>query len=216
MPLAHEDYATQKDVWPPSGRHILAQYDDRTVVVYQAYLPEIAAYAVQHQQFGGPAFSFERMSWVKPNFLWMMFRSGWGTKPGQEATLAVRIRREAFDEILAAAVPSSFSQETYEHAEQWKAALARSKVRLQWDPDHNPAGHPVERRAIQLGLRGEVLRRYATEWVVEIEDISTFVSSQRLRLSGRLAIETPKERVYPVSDAETARSLRVSPSDRAY
>jgi hypothetical protein len=96
--------------------------------------------------------------------------------------------------------------------EQWKTALARSRVRLQWDPDHNPAGHPVERRALQLGLRGDVLSRYATEWVVEIVDISEFVSSQRRRLAERLAIETPKERVYPVSDQQTARSLRVAPS----
>jgi hypothetical protein len=98
-----------------SGRHILAQYDERTVVVYQAYLREIAECAVQHERFGGPAFSPARMSWVKPNFLWMMFRSGWGTKPGQETTLAMRITREAFDQILAEAVPSTFTPETYEH-----------------------------------------------------------------------------------------------------
>jgi len=28
-------------------------------------------------------------------------------------------------------------------------------------------------RAIQLGLRADVLRRYAQEWVVAIEDVST-------------------------------------------
>ena len=36
--------------WPRRGRHILAQYDDHSVVVYQAFCPEIAEYAVKHQK----------------------------------------------------------------------------------------------------------------------------------------------------------------------
>ena len=63
----------------------------------------------------------------------------------------------------------------------WRRAVAGSDVRLQWDPDHGPSGNPVERRAIQLGLRGDVLARYAKEWLLEIEDISEFVAS-----SGRM------------------------------
>ena len=79
MPIVYEPYAEQVKVWPRDGRHILAQYDDKIVVVYQAYNPAIGRYAVEHGRFGGD-FSFARMSWVKPNFLWMMFRNGWGTK----------------------------------------------------------------------------------------------------------------------------------------
>ena len=46
-----ENHVTQeKEHWPPSGRHILAQYDDETVVVYQAFKPSIAEYAVKHQR----------------------------------------------------------------------------------------------------------------------------------------------------------------------
>ncbi|MFT5999906.1 MAG: hypothetical protein ACI81P_002365 [Neolewinella sp.] len=37
-----------------------------------------------HQQLGGPAFSYQRMSWIKPNFLWMMYRCGWAKKQDQE------------------------------------------------------------------------------------------------------------------------------------
>src|SRR5262249_23601423 len=79
MPLRTEACRSQIARWPRSGRHILAQYDASTVVVYQAYAPEIGRFAAEHGWFGGP-FSYERMSWVKPNFLWMMYRSGWGTK----------------------------------------------------------------------------------------------------------------------------------------
>lgn len=112
MNLITEPYIAQNDRWPRSGRHILAQFDDQSVVVYQAYRPEIGHFAARHGYFGGE-FSLGRMSWIKPNFLWMMYRSGWGTKPGQEVTLAVRLRRDAFDEILRLAVHSSFTPEVY-------------------------------------------------------------------------------------------------------
>jgi hypothetical protein len=91
-------------VWPSEGKHILAQYDDDSVVVYQAFCPAIAEYAVTNQKFGGPQFSFSRMSWVKTNFLWMMYRCGWASKANQERVLAVRITRDAFNTILANAL----------------------------------------------------------------------------------------------------------------
>ncbi len=210
MRLDVERYTIQKACWPKAGRHILAQFDADTVVVYQAYRPEIGRYAAEHQRFGG-AFGFGRMSWVKPNFLWMMYRSGWGTKPDQEVTLAVRLRRAAFDGVLAQAVHSSYVPEAYGTPEAWRAAVARSAVRLQWDPDHSPAGGPLDRRAIQLGLRGDVLRRYATEWAAGIEDVSAFVAEQRANVSaGRLV--TPREHVYPVADPEVRRRLGIDAS----
>lgn len=170
MNLITEPYLTQLQRWPRSGRHILAQFDGSSIVIYQAYKPSIGHFAARHGYFGGD-FQPGRMSWIKPNFLWMMYRSGWGTKPGQEVTLAVRITREAFDTILARAVHSSFVPEVYADHDGWKERLSDSTVRLQWDPDHDPAGAKVERRAVQLGLRGEVLKRYTQEWIVGLEDI---------------------------------------------
>lgn len=40
------------------------------------------------------------MTWIKPSFLWMMYRCGWGTKEGQETVLAVDISRRGFDWAL--------------------------------------------------------------------------------------------------------------------
>jgi hypothetical protein len=136
------------------------------------------------------------MTWIKPNFLWMMFRSGWGTKVGQEVTLAIRISRIGFEAILSEAVPSSFDPELYASKEAWQTAVQASSVRLQWDPDHDPSGAPLERRAIQLGVRGEALTRFATEWIESIEDISDFVATQRDQ--PRSALILPQERTYPV------------------
>ena len=78
MNLATETYRDQARVWPSAGRCILAHYDAETVVVYQAYNRLISNYALKHGVLGGPHFSLARMSWVKPNFLWMMFRCGVG------------------------------------------------------------------------------------------------------------------------------------------
>ena len=192
-----ESYAAQAARWPGEGRHILAQFDQESIVVYQAYRPEIGRHAAEHGRFGG-AFSFARMSWVKPNFLWMMYRSGWGTKEGQEVVLAVRLARRVFDAVVAAAVPSTFDGERYADGRAWQEALRTSDVRLQWDPDHDPAGRRLERRAIQLGLRGETLRRYASEWVLGIEDVTAFVAEQRAhaREPGWPRLVTPRETVY--------------------
>src|SRR2546423_11252400 len=197
MNLQTEQYLTQSKRWPASGRHILAQFDAETVLVYQAYRPAIGRFAAQQQRFGGE-FGLNRMSWVKPNFLWMMYRSGWGTKEGQEVTLALRLRREFFDWLLAQAVPSTWDRDQFATEEDWSRAVGRSAVRLQWDPDHHPSGAKLERRAIQLGLRGEVLEAFGRRELVEVIDLSGFVAEQWDRLSSRgvSALVTPRERVY--------------------
>ncbi|AGA30156.1 DUF4291 domain-containing protein [Singulisphaera acidiphila] len=210
MNLIIEPYLTQKDRWPRLGRHILAQFDDESVVVYQAYNPAIGHFAARHGYFGGD-FSTSRMTWIKPNFLWMMYRSGWGTKENQEVTLAVRLKRDAFNEILRLAVHSSFDPDAYGSQRDWKQAVADSDVRLQWDPDHGPSGNPVERRAIQLGLRGKVLSKYAKEWLLDIQDISGFVAEQRANATTTYdRLVTPREAVYPVVDPVVAVRLGVS------
>ena len=214
MKLRTEQYLKQVTRWPVAGRHIIAQFDAETVVVYQAYRPAIGVFAAQHQRFGGE-FSLSRMSWIKPNFLWMMYRSGWGPKEGQEVTLAVRLRRAAFDDILQRAVHCSYVPEIYASPENWKARLAESPVRLQWDPDHDPRGGKQERRAIQLGLACEVLRQYAQNWIVSIEDISGFVAEQRAHAESNDSVNlvTPREEVYPVANQETAARLGIERCD---
>jgi hypothetical protein len=210
MNLELEPYQAQLTRWPSSGKHILAHYDDESIVVYQAYRPSIGHFAASHNYLGGD-FKLSRMSWIKPNFLWMMYRSGWATKEGQEIVLAIRIQRNAFDSILEQAVPSTFKSDLYADHESWKQAVAKSDVRLQFDPDHDPHTQPVERRAIQLGLGGEVLARYAKEWIVSIEDISQFVHEQHQNVRGQCEnLLTPRERVYPIEDEATRTRLGLS------
>jgi len=214
MTLETAPYLEQREGWPPRGRHILAQYDESRIVVYQAYRPSIARFAAENGFFGGE-FSLGRMSWIKPNFLWMMYRSGWAQKEGQEHVLAVWLLRDAFEGILEQAVHTTFDPELYATEQEWKRALARSPVRVQWDPDHEPSGRREARRAIQLGLSGPVLERYAREWIVGLEDITPFVREQRehVRTGNLEHLTTPRETVYPVSAALAARLQTDPPQD---
>lgn len=197
-----EKYAALRASWPTAGRHVLASYDADSLVLYQAYNPSIARAAVQEQRLGGGGWKPDRMSWVKPNFLWMMYRCGWATKPEQERVLGLRVRRAAFDAWLAEAVHSKHVPEVYGSSAAWEREVKTSRVRLQWDPDHAPGGAPVERRALQLGLRGAALAELASSALLEVRDLTDFAHEQRARRDdeGHAALELPAERVYPVED----------------
>jgi len=201
MHLKTETYLQQQARWPQQGRGILAHYDDDTVVVYQAYNPRIGRFALEHQRFGGE-FKFTRMSWIKPNFMWMMYRCGWASKEGQEVVLGIRITRSGFEQCLAAAVPSGFKPGLYPDRDAWQQAVSASEVRLQWDPDHSPSGGKLERRAIQLGLRGTMLRQFATDWIVEVIDMTAFVKEQAVHIQEHDRLQSPVEHPYPHSPGD--------------
>jgi hypothetical protein len=102
-------------------------------------------------------------------------------------------------------VPSTHWPELHATAEEWRAAVSSSNVRLQWDPDHDPAGNKLERRALQLGLRGDALREFASTELLEVIDMSAFVAEQRANATrARLAtLQTPREEVYTPGLAAT-------------
>ncbi|MDR6463689.1 DUF4291 domain-containing protein [Chryseobacterium sediminis] len=177
MNIRLKKYKEQLQEWPEQGHHIMAQYDDEKIIVYQSYRKEIGEFAVKNQFFGG-AFSLERMTWIKPNFLWMMYRNGWGRKEGQEYVLAIHLKKEAFRKYLENAVYSSYNKKLGISREEWKEQVTTSSVRLQWDPDHDPFGNKLERRAIQIGLRNEFTRSFAKDDIILIENISDFVKEQ--------------------------------------
>ncbi len=211
MKLKLKNYKEQLNEWPESGHHIMAQYDEEKVIVYQSYRPAIGNFAVRNQFFGGP-FKYTRMTWIKPNFLWMMYRNGWGTKEGQEVVLAIHLKRTAFERYLSQAVYSSYQSHLYENHEIWKQEVQNSNIRLQWDPDHDPYGAKLERRAIQLGIRNEEIVKFGKEDSIEIEDISAYVNQQyQYVLNKNLdALELPEEKPYLSFNEEVNRFLKIN------
>jgi hypothetical protein len=127
----------------------------------------------------------------------------------------VRLRRPFFDSLRAAAVPSTWDRRLHATEADWSRAVGRSDVRLQWDPDHHPSGAKLDRRAVQLGLRGESLDAYGRRELVEVIDLSAFVTEQRevLASSGVSKLFTPSERVYTPADAAVADRLGLNTPD---
>lgn len=182
-------------------RRILATYDETTIRIYQAYNNRIADEALKLGRFGN-SFKMDRMTWIKPSFLWMMYRSGWGTKIDQERILAIDITREGFDNIILNAVLSTYNEKVYCTHNEWKDKLSVSLVRCQWDPDRDIYGNAVERRAIQLGIKGLMVNMYVNKWIAKITDITEDVKKLReLKDNNTLDIGLlPNEKEYYVDD----------------
>ncbi|MFI1103877.1 DUF4291 domain-containing protein [Streptomyces melanogenes] len=182
---------------------IRAQYTASTITVYQAYRPEIGLPAAREGRF--PAvWKRDRMTWIKPSFLWMMYRCGWGAKEGQETVLAVEIAREGFEWALERACLSHYERGLHADRAAWQRELKRAPARVQWDPERDLRLQPLPHRALQLGLSGEAAHRYADEWVASITDVTPLartihahVRDGDLDTARRLL---PGERPYPVDN----------------
>jgi hypothetical protein len=184
-------------------KEIRAVYDEETITVYQAYRKEIAEAAVKNQKFVSP-FKLERMTWIKPSFLWMMYRSGWGSKEGQENILAIKIQRTGFELALQNSCLSHFDGSIYENYDSWKNILNNSPVRIQWDPEKDMYLQNLNYRSIQIGLTGIAVNQYVNEWTESITDITGDCQNiQSLIQKGKIeqAIDFfPKEEVYPLPE----------------
>ncbi|MFI9050435.1 DUF4291 domain-containing protein [Streptomyces sp. NPDC053427] len=182
-------------------RQIRADHDATTLVVYQAYAPAVADAALRAGRFV-PPFSFGRMTWIKPSFRWLMHRSNWAQKPGQQRILAVRITRTGWEEALSRAVLTTADP----------AAVAEAPVHVQWDPERSLRGAPLNHYSIQVGIGRALIGSYAEEWVVGLTDltdrvrkIAALVRSGRTAQAQRLL---PPERPYEVPRPIAAR-LRI-------
>ncbi|MCC6615615.1 MAG: DUF4291 domain-containing protein [Anaerolineae bacterium] len=191
-------------------RRIYAAYDDEGVYVYQAFTPSIVQTALEKGTFGA-GFDMARMTWIKPSFAWMLYRSGHATKPNQEAILKIKLSHAGYLTILSESVESSYNPRVYEDEVAWAEALKVSPVRHQWDPERDLAlrKHPT-RRAIQIGIRGWVVQEYVEQWIVGLEEVTVLAHAVKAAVDGDLPLPpVPEERVYPVDDA-LARRLGIT------
>jgi hypothetical protein len=192
---------------------VLAAFDDEGVWVYQAFRPSTVAAAVAKGTFG-PGFGLDRMTWIKPSLGWMLHRSNYASSKRQEAIARIKVRRSGFDEVLRSGVLTSFDPAIHESQAQWARALRATEVHVQWDPDRDLDGRPLARRAIQLGLRGSMVKRYVDEWIVSVADFTPLAKAIHHALQMRTVLpETPLESEYPV-DEETRHRLAIATRER--
>ena len=181
---------------------IRADYDRDTIVVYQAYRNEIGIPATKNKKFA-PPFSLNRMTWIKPSFLWMMERCGYGQKAGQECILAIRIKRSAWEYALSQAVLSHPQEGVYASGEEWREMIDNATINVQWDPERNIRGGKLDYRSIQVGISRHLIEEYNNNWIVDIEDYTPLVHKiYDLRKKGeydKAKKFLPVEKTYPVS-----------------
>jgi hypothetical protein len=173
---------------------ILASYDGEGIWVYQAFKPSIVEAALRKGTFDR-GFGLDRMTWIKPSFGWMLYRSGYASKHRQEAILKIKLAHDGFRQILGQSIETSFNPKIYESQHAWTAALGKSDVRHQWDPDRAITGEKLDRRAIQIGIEGETVKKYVNEWIVKLEEVTD------LARAIALAVEQ-KKRPLPVVPTE--------------
>ncbi|MDT0270806.1 DUF4291 domain-containing protein [Streptomyces sp. DSM 44915] len=193
---------TEHDPRHVPTRQIRARYTEETITVYQAYGPHIGGPAARDGRFP-EHWKRERMTWIKPSFRWMMYRCGWGEKPGQETVLAIEISRAGFAWALRHAALSHFDAAVHADHDAWRAALRTAPTRVQWDPERDLRLQPLDHRSLQLGLSGEAVSRYADEWLVAIRDVTPLAHRiHALVRAGdldRASELLPPERPYPTA-----------------
>lgn len=183
---------------------IRADYNQHTITVYQAYNDAIADVAVRDGRFGAP-FSFNRMTWIKPSFMWMMERSNWGLKKDQQHILAIRIKCTFFDTLLEQAVLTTPKAHVYPHAGIWETLFAQANVYVQWDPERSINGKKLEHRSLQLGISRNLISQFNEDAIVAIDDLTPLVRKcHNLLINGKTTQAKsflPPEKIYPVSAA---------------
>ncbi|MEL6310421.1 MAG: DUF4291 domain-containing protein [Chloroflexota bacterium] len=191
-------------------RRIYAAYDDEGIYVYQAFKPTIVQAALANGTFGR-GFNMERMTWIKPSFAWMLYRSGYARKTRQEAILKIKLTHEGFLTILRESVETSYNRTVYDDHDAWRLALKRSAVRHQWDPERylTLGKHPT-RRAIQIGIQGWVVKKYVHEWIIGLEEVTQLAHDVQHAKENKAPFPTvPNERVYEL-DADLGHLLGIT------
>ncbi len=183
-------------------KEIRADFNSSSIVVYQAYKKEIAEPALKGQKFIAP-FSMNRMTWIKPSFLWLMERSNWGHKSGQENILAVRITRSGWEEALSSAVLTSPESNVYRDHSDWRQQFKNALVHVQWDPERSMRGASLNYGSIQVGLSRHVIQKFVDEWIIEINDYTGIAKKMYDLIKQGNAEKAkrflPNEKAYPVN-----------------
>ncbi|WP_196886451.1 DUF4291 domain-containing protein [Aureivirga sp. CE67] len=193
-------------------QEIRANFDRDTITVYQAYNAKIGKPAIKNNRFE-PPFSFQRMTWIKPSYLWLMERSNWGTKSNQDYILGIKIKREYWEKALSMGILTHPDKEIYANGWEWEQQFSRAKVHIQWDPERNLKGGKLQERSIQVGISRHLIEEYNEKWISEIVDLTPLTKKiNQLRKQGKYKEAKrllPSEKIYPLEkEIETKIGIR--------
>jgi hypothetical protein len=193
-------------------RETRAYYTNDFIRVYQAFNNGIANSALKYQKFISPPFKIQRTTWIKPSFLWMMYRSGWATKDHQERVLAIDITHEGFQWALNNSCLSHFDKDVYATVDEWEKIKTKASVVIQWDPERDIFLNQLNYRTIQIGLSPEASVLYIAQWIVKISDITETVKKIKLLIDAKKMAKAhellPVEKHYPIT-ISTSRTIGI-------
>lgn len=169
-----------------------AEWDDEGVFFYQAFNDDIADWALEHQKLGGPEFKPLRMTWIKPSFAWVLYRSHYGQKHNQQRILKIKISHDSLAKLLSRCVCGHGHGGTL--------------GRVQWDPerdilssvDGKEPRKMLRQRAIQIGLSKKLSEQYV-ESILEIQDVTA--------LANRVGAAHKRLATNPKSNDEIMQSI---------
>ncbi|WP_338760745.1 DUF4291 domain-containing protein [Bernardetia sp. ABR2-2B] len=141
---------------------IRATFNKDTIIVYQAYNDKIADEAIELQKFGSE-FSFNRMTWIKPSFLWLMERSNWANKVNQNRILEIHLKRDFWNTCLRLAIDTDSSKSN--------GNVKDAQILVQWDPERTLRGAKLNIRSIQIGISRDMINEY-NENIEKIIDVT--------------------------------------------
>jgi len=183
-------------------QEIRANYDQRSITLYQAYNKQIALPAIQNNRFEKP-FSFNRMTWIKPSYLWLMERSNWANKSNQEIIVGIKMKKVCFDKVLSLGVLTNPDKDIYSSGLEWEEQFKTAKIHIQWDPERTLRGGKLQERSIQVGISRYLIEEYNDYWIEEIVDLTPLTRKiNQLRKSGKYKEAKrllPLEKTYSVS-----------------
>jgi hypothetical protein len=191
--------------WDVPPHTLLATWDAESVVVWQAHGHRVADAVLARGSFDVPEWRTDRTSRFRVSLPSLLWRCSWGTRPGRERILAVRLSRSGFDEVLRRAVPADDDRAVYPTEASWRLAMRYATATVSWHPDRSLEGEPTAWDTARFGLRDSQLGAFAREWVRGVEDVSDWVAAQRppegVPREGQWPVVSP----YPVGEAAGVR-----------
>jgi hypothetical protein len=98
----------------------------------------------------------------------------------------------------------TYKEHIYKTQKNWKEKLNTTSVRIQWGPEKKLKLGNLNYKSIQIGVKGDALKKYIKDWIVQIDNI-TNLSKEIYNSISNTDIEKAKDKlpfkkVYPSPD----------------
>lgn len=163
-------------------RELIASFGDECVVAYQAFDARMAADVLGRRGLAG-RWRYDRHTRLQLPWSFVADRYAFGDRLDRPCIVAIAIARAGFDALVTAALNAEWDEQLYKTKGSWRLATRFAPVLVEW------VG-PTPR----LVVHGPLVRQLATEWVVDLRDVTADFQAIRAGTA-----QPPVEREYPLA-----------------